>query len=1125
MIATNTGTDDNLSISNNKIGSTVSSNQIGLYGLFLYSNVKNALISQNEIFGFNRTSTFYGMNLGSNITNSIFSKNKIHDIISTNASVIGIYISSNTCSNLNFDNNIIYNLGSVAAGYGILVNGGNTCSFYYNSINLTGDRDAFGTNKANAASYAFNISGTSTALTLKNNIFQNSQVAATNPTVTKSYAIYNAGSSAIFSAINYNDYFVSGAQGVLAFQGSDILTLAGWQAVNTGDLNSISADPQFNSPSNLQPSISSPVMAAGTPITGLATDITGTARNLTKPSMGAYETGNDVTGPVIIYTAFQNTSSTTARTLTATITDPSGVATSGLGLPVLYWKKNSAGSWIPVQGVSIGSDQFTFSFGSGVVAGDTISYYVAAQDNYSTQNVSVFPALGASGFTANPPAVSTVPSTPSVYHILGAMPAGNYDIGGSGTTPCATCSYVDLTAAFADIYNNKEITGAINLNLTSFYKSTEEDAFPITINPLFGASVTNTVTIKPASGTSDTISGNSTISIIRIYGADYIIIDGSNNGTDSRNLVIQNTSTSNTRAAILISSLGIKNGATNNTIKNSIIMAGSYNATNYGIHIGSTVGASGDDNDNNTIINNLFKKVYYGIYAMGTINGMQDNLTILNNTLGDTALANGIGRYGIAVNQNTGFNISNNTISNSNATGSILYGIYVFQSNKGIVSNNKITNLRSLTNNLAGIYLGTSVVQTKIISNQISGIKYFGITQNGGGKGIDINTANSNSNLLIANNMVSDISGSGTGNLATNAIVGIRIGGTTGTVDLYHNTVNLSGKISHTGTTICKNAALYIASAVTALDIRNNIFTNSILDTLGANTSYAIYSDAAVGSFKNLNYNNYYVSDSQSMLGYIGMANDTTLEAWKIASKKDSNSLNVDPFYVSDVDLHISNVYLNNTGDTIGKVSDDIDGEARSIDHPDMGADEFGLKAVVTTLGSDQILGSKATVFGKLNPMNEYNTVVAFEYGTSTAYGFTATAVESPVQGMKDSAVSANLTGLLPQTTYHYRIMATTSAGISYGKDSTLTTTVSIKENQTVKEAEVYLIGNKLVIQFNNDISDAQIMVYNLFGKEMINRKMTGKQIELDLTNAATGYYLVSISTSASVMNRKVFVK
>ena len=64
-----------------------------------------------------------------------------------------------------------------------------------------------------------------------------------------------------------------------------------------------------------------------------------------------------------------------------------------------------------------------------------------------------------------------------------------------------------------------------------------------------------------------------------------------------------------------------------------------------------------------------------------------------------------------------------------------------------------------------------------------------------------------------------------------------------------------------------------------------------------------------------------------------------------------------------------------------------------------------------------------ATVTGTVNPGGQATTWYV-EYGTSTSYGAKTSNV-SAGSGTANTAVSANLTGLTPGTTYHYRVVAT----------------------------------------------------------------------------------------------------
>ncbi len=124
----------------------------------------------------------------------------------------------------------------------------------------------------------------------------------------------------------------------------------------------------------------------------------------------------DLVPPTITFTPLEPTCATNARTLTAIITDASGVPTSGNGRPVLYWK--NAGAWNAATGTHTGGSGYSFTFGASVSGGDVVQYYIVARDEAAVPNVGANPATGASGFTANPPAASTSPTSPANYAVL-----------------------------------------------------------------------------------------------------------------------------------------------------------------------------------------------------------------------------------------------------------------------------------------------------------------------------------------------------------------------------------------------------------------------------------------------------------------------------------------------------------------------------------------------------------------------------------------------------------------------------------------------------------------------------------------------------------------------------------
>ncbi len=91
----------------------------------------------------------------------------------------------------------------------------------------------------------------------------------------------------------------------------------------------------------------------------------------------------------------------------------------------------------------------------------------------------------------------------------------------------------------------------------------------------------------------------------------------------------------------------------------------------------------------------------------------------------------------------------------------------------------------------------------------------------------------------------------------------------------------------------------------------------------------------------------------------------------------------------------------------------------------------------VTAGAASAITQRTATVAGTADADSVF-TAVTFEYGTTTAYG-----TQTPLQFVDSQSatpVGANLTNLLPATTYHYRLTATNGAGIAGSPDRTFAT-------------------------------------------------------------------------------------
>jgi hypothetical protein len=91
----------------------------------------------------------------------------------------------------------------------------------------------------------------------------------------------------------------------------------------------------------------------------------------------------------------------------------------------------------------------------------------------------------------------------------------------------------------------------------------------------------------------------------------------------------------------------------------------------------------------------------------------------------------------------------------------------------------------------------------------------------------------------------------------------------------------------------------------------------------------------------------------------------------------------------------------------------------------------------VVTGAASNVYSGTATLNGTVNP-NELSTTSYFEYGVTDTYGQSTTVQDVGSAGAV--SLEAEISGLSPETTYHYRIVANSQAGTSDGSDQIFTT-------------------------------------------------------------------------------------
>ena len=837
--------------------------------------------------------------------------------------------------------------------FGIRVAAGGGHAIQHNSVNMTGLRSG-SSSSTSLLSAAFGI--TSVGLTdcdVRNNVFANTQSGGASNLAYVSVYLPPSGSGAMFLTWNNNAYFsgtTAASQGIAQVgttPGTGFYRASGFNPKSTSGAGNLraytsllyeenasnddasyatTAAAPFTAATNLHVVAATPTFleSFGAPL-GVTIDVDGDARNAVTPDAGADEfagTPVDVRSPAISYAPLANTTSTSNRTLSVTVTDPSGVPVSGTGRPVVYLRKGTSGAYAASPCTSSGGSayacvlNYALLSGGSVSTGDTVQYYVAAQD--AAGNVAVAPPDGAGGFTASPPAASTPPSPPASYLIAAAL---------SGVrTVCASgCDYSGLTTpggAFASI-NANVLTSDLTLQIAGDLGG---EPGTVALGPWAEEGTGGYgLTVRPSGGARTITGTGAAFAVIKLFGADRVTIDGAltPGGTD-RSLAIVNASSLTGNSVVWVGSLGPGAGANHVTIRNCVLSAGTVggtSVTNVAIFAGDADGgAGGADNDQLTIQNNRIFRSTVAIQAIGTPGGPNDATTIVDNTIGDPVVGDSIGRHGIVVGQMTGGTISRNTITN-------------------VVTTDGAT---TPLNNPTGIALTAATVSTSVTRNVVTGIRYTG-PAGYGGKGIDVDTGVASSDLTIANNAISDVRGDGWNDLGGNSIVGLRLLGTTGGVKVYNNSIRLGSGASFGNANGTASAAFFAAAGVTGLDVRNNIFATN-LDNIAVSSdrTYAI-ATTATAPFSTVDFNDYFVFGPAGATGLLGGTDRFGISSWQAATGQDVASMEVDPHFVSATDLHLSVAGgpspVENQGATIAAVTVDLDGFPRGP-NPEIGADE-----------------------------------------------------------------------------------------------------------------------------------------------------------------------------------------
>lgn len=444
---------------------------------------------------------------------------------------------------------------------------------------------------------------------------------------------------------------------------------------------------------------------------------------------------------------------------------------------------------------------------------------------------------------------------------------GHYSVGGT------TADYPSVAVAI-DTLNYAGVDGAVFFDINS---GTYNDQ--LVINPILGASSTNTVCFRSLTGVpSDVVltytPTNAANYVVKINGAGYVNFDS---------LTIYGNYTT---------------GSNNNIFANALVINGGHNLIFDGNRIASKATTASSTNasailasgllDSIAFCNNMIDSGYYSLKVVADEESRR--LIIVNNTI------NKFWFMGINVRDMKDVTIQQNTVTGGMHVNKPLTGIWVANNSEGIsIERNSV----SLVDNFAG-------VKKALVLTNVRGSS----TKKG----------------AIYNNMLSVYGGSAS-SVNSGCIV---VDSSSQMLNIIFNSADLKA-----GNNAATSKTINITNTCLNLYLMNNIFANH-------GQGYAYYVTNA-GSVVTSNNNDYFTNSIAAVpkLAYWG-ADASTLANLRAINHADANSHDIQPYFNSEYDLHLRVGNVAAMAQPITDVLTDIDGTPRQpIPGPTIGAHEF----------------------------------------------------------------------------------------------------------------------------------------------------------------------------------------
>ena len=876
------------------ISNNVFTNQY-YYGIYAYYN-DGSVIHNNTIGNFTNTFNYgidysYGYN---DIRASFVTNNRIR---ANGGYGLDVYYSnnSNSATRTVITNNMV-SVGSSAntsAAYGIYIYASRNTDYYHNSVRVEGTSTCYGLyyGQINSGSYTNN--------------FSNNIVADFGTSATSSYGIYYAASA------TYNGTFKSDSNNIYNAPGSNVAyyspTASGYTSLsafrfasgaNNLEFGSDSVMPQFLAIDDLHLSGTSHAALGnrGKILASVPTDIDGQTRcpNVGCPGATARpDLGADEFEPLA---ADAGATAVIANSFCPSVAGPVSVrvrnfsATDTMTAVTINWElSTNGGAWVA---------QTPFNATGLTVSPGTTSDQVVGNLTLAIGNVYQVRA-----FTSDPNGVTDLNNINDtvVGAAFSASLSGTITVG--GTTPM----YPTLDAAFADL-SVKGVCGPTTLLVRSMTVTT-----PVQLNNVPGASATNTILVTPDAGATVNIAVPASTTAgyaLNINRADFVTIQGLN---------ISRTAGGTAGYAVLLS--GGNDGVEIRNCNISVITG--TTTTLVPIYNAST---AADSMDNIKIVGNTITNGYYGMYLY------EASASAATGTVIDSNTFDGQYYYGIFTYYHNGLKIRNNSVLKNANSNTLNYGIYSYYgASNATVGQSEIANNTIIGNNLSsnttyGIYASYYTGGMNIYNNYVRGTNRLLYVYGNSWEGNAAYKTRIYNNQFVQENGTTALQG--VLYIASNGIVPV-------VADFVHNNISINS-VTGSGAAGVVFANAFVQDSLVFAN--NNVYT--------ANGAIPVLIYGAPGANGLADRNNF---KADNAVWYAGHYNTTAgnwtvysdKSSWYAATGMDTNSVSVDPGYLSATDLHVTNLTLDGAGTYLAAYPTDMDGQSRNTTTPDIGSDEF----------------------------------------------------------------------------------------------------------------------------------------------------------------------------------------